>query len=363
VAGGVNLMQAETMADFESLGEFGLIERFKRRLKHRTGRVRLGIGDDATVYTTRLGWHQVASTDALVETVHFRLDTTEPDLLGEKAIAVNVSDIAAMGGEPLVALVSLALPRSLPLRFLDRLIKGFERASAAYGIELAGGDTVLSPKHLFINVTVIGEVRKNRCFTRSGARPGDALLVTGSLGDSALGLALLGQDKKNWLGPARHKNFLYRRHRVPTARVREAGLIARSAARVHAMIDISDGLAQDLSHLLAPGNLGARLFEEALPHSPALLALCRANHLNPLSFSVSGGEDYELLFTLPPQDVNKITRQFHKAGALAIPIGEITEEPGRLFLVKADGRVEPISGTPGFDHFKARRGPATRSGT
>jgi len=357
-------MQAEAMADFETLGEFGLIERFKRRLKHRTGRVRLGIGDDAAVYTPRRGWHQVASTDALVETVHFRLDTTEPDLLGEKAIAVNVSDIAAMGGEPLVALVSLALPRSLPLRFLDRLTKGFEKASAAYAIELAGGDTVLSPKHLFINVTVIGEVRKNRCFTRSGARPGDVVLVTGSLGDSALGLALLDRGK-NWLGPARHKNFLYRRHRVPTARVREAALIARSSARVHAMIDISDGLAQDLSHLLAPGNLGARLFEEALPHSPALMAVCRANHLNPLSFSLSGGEDYELLFTLPASDVNKITRQFQKAGALAIPIGEITDESGRLSLVRPDGRAEPISGTPGFDHFKAqaRRGQAKGSGT
>ncbi|UCD10745.1 MAG: thiamine-phosphate kinase [Nitrospinaceae bacterium] len=340
------------MSDFEKLGEFGLIARFQSRLKHRSRRVRLGIGDDAAVYSPRLGWHQVASTDALVETVHFRTDTTPPERLGEKAIAVNVSDIAAMGGVPLVALVSLGLPASTPLKFIDGMMKGFEKASADYGIELAGGDTVASPRHLFINVTLVGEVRKSRYFTRAGARPGDTLMVTGSLGDAALGLALLGKRRQPLQGGTKHKNFLCRRHQAPTARVREAALLARSRARVGAMIDISDGLVQDLSHLLESGGLGARLWEDALPHSTALRRICAANRLNPLSFSLSGGEDYELLFTLAPVDVKKITRQFQKANALATPIGEVTANGGQVSLLRSSGRLEPLPRALGYDHFK-----------
>lgn len=344
------------MSDFEKLGEFGLIDRFRTRLKHRSSRVCLGIGDDAAVYRTRPGWHQVASTDALVETVHFRTDTTPPELLGQKALAVNISDIAAMGGVPLVALVSLGLPGNIPLRFIDGLMKGFEKASSEYNIELAGGDTVRSPKHLFINVTLIGEVREKRFFTRAGARAGDAVMVTGTLGDSALGLALLGKSRKPWQGEAKHKNFLCRRHRAPTARVREAALLARSHAQVTSMIDISDGLVQDLSHLLEAGGLGVRLKEDALPHSPALRRICTDNQISPLPFSLTGGEDYELLFTLAAVDVKKITRQFQKANALVTQIGEITAEEGEVALVRSDGRCENLSGALGFDHFS----PAAR---
>jgi len=351
------------MSNIEKLGEFGLIERFRARLKHRSPRVRLGIGDDAAVYIARPGWHQVASTDALVETVHFRVETTPPERLGHKAIAVNVSDIAAMGGSPLVALVSLGLPPRVPLRFIDGLMKGFERASAEYGIELAGGDTVRSPKHLFINVTLIGEVREKRCFTRGGARPGDALMVTGTLGDSALGLALLESGGGAWRGTAKDKNFLRRRHQEPSARVAASALLARSRARVTSMIDISDGLVQDLSHLLEAGGIGARLREDALPHSPALRNICALNQKSPLSFSLTGGEDYELLFTLAPVDVKKITRQFEKAGTPVTPIGEITAEEGAITLVRSGGRCETLSGSLGFDHFKpqARRRTSPRS--
>ena len=172
------------MANVKSLGEFSLIDRLSRKFKHQAENSVLQIGDDCAVYSSSK--NQLVSTDALVENIHFNLSTISPELLGEKAIAVNLSDIAAMGGTPKRALVTLGVSKKISVSFLDRLYSGFNEICNQFQVELAGGDTVSSPKCFFINIAVIGEAK--RIFTRKGAKPGALIFVTGTLGNSSLGL-------------------------------------------------------------------------------------------------------------------------------------------------------------------------------
>jgi thiamine-monophosphate kinase len=339
------------MGNLKRFGEFGLINRFRTSLTARSSQVKVGIGDDCAVYRPRPGYLEIASSDALIEKVHFDLQTTTPEQLGRKAIAVNASDIAAMGGVPRLALISIAIPKTLPVKFLDRFYKGINQSCLNYQMELAGGDTVASPRHLCINITIIGEVSQKRCFLRTGARPGDRIFVTGTLGDSALGLRLLQSPRKKWLGSRKVRKLLEETHQDPTARVIESGLLAKSKARVTSMIDVSDGLIQDLRHLLKTDNLGADLERNLLPESQALSQVCSLNQLNPLDYILSGGEDYELLFTLHADDVRKLKRQFSHAHAQVSCIGEVTATPGSIRLIGTDGRHKTLSKIRGFEHF------------
>ena len=339
------------MTHLKKLGEFGLIDRLKSRLKFRAPGTRLGIGDDCAVYESDRGTYQIVTTDAMVEKVHFDLKTISPEQLGRKALAVNISDIAAMGGVPRLALICLGIRPSLSVQFLDRLYSGINELCLRYGIELAGGDTVCSPKHLFINITLLGETPKNRLFTRSGAAPGDRIFVTGTLGDSALGLKLLKSPRKKWKGARGAIKELTHKHLDPEPRLRESRMLAKSTARITAMIDVSDGLGQDLYHLCEAANVGARLWEESLPIAPALSRVCSLNHLKPLDFILSGGEDYELLFTLKSEDVKKLLRQFHRANVPVTPIGEITSDSVAVTLRKRDGSLQVLPKGMGFNHF------------
>jgi thiamine-monophosphate kinase len=339
------------MRNLKQIGEFGLIDRFRTRLTTRSSRVKVGIGDDCAVYRPKPGCLEIASTDALIEKVHFDLATTTPEQLGKKAIAVNASDIAAMGGAPRLALISIAVPKTLPVKFLDRFYKGINQSCLNYQMELAGGDTVASPRHFCINITIIGEVSKKRCFLRTGARPGDHIFVTGTLGDSALGLKLLQSSKKNWKGARKYRKLLEEAHQDPTARVVESGLLAKSKSCVTSMIDVSDGLIQDLRHLLKAGDLGADIARDQLPESQAFAQICSHNQLNSLSYILSGGEDYELLFTLHADDVRKLKRQFSKANAQVSCIGEVTATPGSIRLIETDGQHKTLSKIRGFEHF------------
>jgi len=340
--------------DLEDLGEFNLINRLQSRLKYRSRQVIQGIGDDCAIYSTSSGTHQIISTDALVENVHFNLKTHPPEELGIKSLAVNISDIAAMGGTPRMAVITLGLPKKLPVAFLDRFYSGLNKASQQYEVALVGGDTVASPKHLFINVTILGEVKKNRFFTRQGAQAGDKIFVTGTLGDAALGLKILQSKAKKWSGPAASRNKLVQKHLAPTARIRESRWLAKSRLKVTAMIDISDGLAQDLNHVLTASGVGASLQNSLLPTSRPVARFCRENGLKPLNYLLYGGEDYELLFTLKAEDVYNFKESIDKFGSPVTQIGEITKSR-KITLIGDRGQRQTLSEPFGFNHFKAKR--------
>jgi len=335
------------MSKTKELGEFDLIHRLSSRLKFRAADTTLGIGDDCAVYPVKAGMKQVVTTDALVEGIHFDLATTTPQALGRKALSVSLSDIAAMGAVPKRALVTLGIPKKISVSFLDKLYAGFNTICNRYEVEMVGGDTVSSPKCFFINISVIGESK--RISTRCGAKPGDLIFVTGTLGDSSLGLKLLRKKKRG--GISKDYKFLMARHSDPTPRVLEAGILVRSRINITSMIDISDGLVQDLYHICQASKVGARIHEGRLPKSEAFSRTCNKNQINSLPLILNGGEDYELLFTLPPDGVKNLKRHFLKAKALVTQIGEITLKPKKVLLEKSDGRNEFLPPSEGFNHF------------
>jgi len=258
-----------------------------------------------------------------------------------------------MGGTPYLALISLGFPTSTSTKFIDALYSGLQTICNSYGIELAGGDTVASPKHLFINVCVLGEACKNRVFYRTGAKPGDQIFVTGNLGDSAMGLRILMDKNKNFIA-TKHRNALVKKHLEPIPRVKESGLLAKSRLKVTSMIDVSDGLTQDLGHLCAKDKLGANLYEDSLPVSEALKSACLQKKHAPTPWVLQGGEDYELLFTIKPEDVKNLKRLFLKADSFVSHIGEIAKSPKKITLIKRNGSKVSLKPATGFNHFKQK---------
>jgi len=340
--------------DLSKLGEFGLISRLQSRLKYRSSQVIQGIGDDCAVLSLNNGNYQVLTTDALVETIHFNLKTHSPEQLGWKTLTVNISDIAAMGGQPKFAVISMSIPNSFPVDFLDRFYKGLNQASLKYKVALVGGDTVASPKHLFINLALLGETLKKKVFVRSGARPGDKIFVTGTLGESALGLKILESPRKKWKGSKTLQKKLIQRHLKPEPRVEVATWLAKSKFKVTSMIDISDGLTQDLGHILKAGKVGAELWESELPISKPLLKYSFINGLPALESALSGGEDYELLFTLAPEDVTYLGKEsITKVDPPVTQIGVITTQKG-IRLISKTGRSKTLHRSMGFNHFKGK---------
>lgn len=331
------------MSKIKELGEFGLIHHLSSRLKFRASDSVLGIGDDCAVYPVKSGVYEVISTDAMVQDIHFKLSTTTPEALGRKALSASLSDIAAMGGTPKRALVTLGVSKKISVSFLERLYTGFNEICNQFKVEIVGGDTVSSPKCFFINVSVIGEAK--RVFTRQGARPGDLIFVTGTLGDSSLGLKLLNKKKKG------DYKFLIERHLDPTPRVHEAYILAHSRINITSMIDVSDGLVQDLYHICKASKVGARIYEDRLPQSPEFSNTCSGNSISPLPLLLNGGEDYELLFTLPADGVKNLNRQFLKAKVLVTQIGEITLKPRKVSLEMRDGTMKTLPQSEGFNHF------------
>jgi thiamine-monophosphate kinase len=337
------------MKKIKDLGEFGLIDRLSRNFKNHLSDTVLPIGDDCAAYSASSSKNQVVSTDALVENIHFKLSIISAEQLGKKAIAVNISDIAAMGGTPTRILITLGISKKVSSSFLDQLYKGIRKTCELYNIELFGGDTVSSPNCFFINVTIIGETKKGKLFTRKGARKGDLIFTTGTLGDSSLGFKI--QYEKKWKCSAKSKKYLLEQHLTPIPRLKESQLLARSTRKINSMIDVSDGLVQDLHHICKQSGTGAVIFEEKLPQSPEFSKVCSDNNLNPTPFILNGGEDYELLFTLPADGVKNLYRQFEKAKALVTHIGEITQPSEKVSLLKKNGKREILRQSSGFNHF------------
>lgn len=300
----------------QQLGEFGLIDRI-RKMTSVPDPSWVGIGDDCAVIplSPETGGAPASdllvSTDMLVEGTHFLMEDISPRQLGWKSAAVNISDIAAMGGKPIATFLSLALPKTLPEQWMQEFMEGYNEISEKYGAALLGGDTTCSPDRICINVAVLGTCPRGKAKLRSAARPGDLVCVTGTLGDSAAGLRLILGGQK---GAAPR---LMDRHYTPTPRVEE-GLALSCLPGVHAMMDISDGVGSDLRHILDESGVGARIDTGKLPISKELQDLCIKKGWDPRELALCGGEDYELLFTMDPQETPDIPYTV---------IGEITANP------------------------------------
>ncbi len=328
--------------ELRNLGEFGLIDRIAQRLPAGAG-VALGIGDDAAAFAPAPGQLNLITTDMLVEGIHFDLSYSDPLSLGKKALSVNLSDIAAMGGKPRHYLLSLAIPPAITLDFLDNLISGMLSRAEQFGVHLIGGDTCSSSGPLVLNLTVLGEQSPDMLVRRSGARPGDQICVTGTVGDSALGLRLLRQGGRKGDAIARHLD--------PLPRVRE-GLALAEAAIPSSMIDLSDGLLADLGHILDLSAVGARIYSEELPLSDTFRKHFPLVTEEALSLALAGGEDYELLFTAPPEKIPQIFPLLEKMGTPVSVIGTITEENTRA-VIGSDGKEISLD-RKGYDHFSGR---------
>ena len=331
------------------LSEDQLIEAISRLLSGGEPGVAVGIGDDAAVVDPGSG-SLVLTTDLLAEGVHFERGSISARDLGAKAVTVNVSDIAAMAASPRYALVAVGLPPDVEAAWVVELFGGMREACSEYGLALVGGDTNRAGL-LVLSVAVVGEAAPGRALLRSGARPGDRIVVTGELGAAAGGLALsrAEPDVTSVALSAPWGRALVEALERPAARVGEAQILARSGAT--AMMDVSDGLAKDLSRLCDASGVGARVTVHALPVSAALADGAAALSVDALSLALSGGEDYELLATMPAGSVEDAAAQLSEHfGVRLSDVGEITKEP-RLLSVDAEGRTAELA-PEGWDHFR-----------
>ncbi|MBI3030879.1 MAG: thiamine-phosphate kinase [Candidatus Rokubacteria bacterium] len=331
----------------ERLGEWGLIRRIRRTIGSGAPGVRVGIGDDTAVLQLTAGAWLLATTDLVIEGIHFRRRSAGPADIGWKAMAVNLSDIAAMGGTPRFALVALACPEETEVEDVDQFYDGLTAAAAPHGVALVGGDTSASPAGWIVNVTLLGEI-EGAPRLRSGARPGDVVAVTGVLGRSAAGLAVLEAGRRPDL-PGPVLDEVERAHLRPAARVAEGKWLATHDA-VHGMIDLSDGLATDLGHIATESALAARVALPRLPVAPSARAVAQALGLDPVELATTGGEDFELLFTMERSAAEVIATSLGSAtGAAVTVIGEISDgAPGVTFL-DAEGRAVDVG--HGYEHF------------
>jgi len=334
------------------LTETELIKMIRARAGGGTG-VRVGIGDDCAVLEPGRGL-LVVTTDLLLENIHFRRQYTEPADIGWKAMAVNLSDIAATAGRPRWALVALACPEGTTAAEVEAFYTGALKLGDEHGVVIVGGDTSVSPTGWLVNVTLIGEAI--RPVLRSGAQPGDVVAVTGSIGASAGGLALL-EDGRELPGlPASARARVVAAHLRPQPRVAEGRWMA-DTGDLTAMIDLSDGLATDLGHITIESTAGARIHLDRLPVDESTRAVAAALGRDPLDWATSGGEDYELLLTCPPAAFEGLAAELREAtGVPLTAIGEITAGAPRIRWLDADGRERPVA--PGFEHFggEGRRG-------
>jgi len=324
--------------------EFDLIELIRTRCSVARTDVRLGIGDDAALLLPPAGHELAVSTDTLVAGVHFPLGTSARDL-GWKALAVNLSDLAAMGATPAWALLSLTLPESAR-EFVDGFAQGFAELAAQHGVALVGGDTTRGP--LAVGVTVHGFVPPGRALRRDGARAGDLVFVTGTLGDAAAGLRCLDRADVRaaalFNAPPDTREVLVGRLNRPTPRI-AAGSALRELAS--ACIDVSDGLLADLGHVAARSGVGIELDADSLPASSALLALFERDER--LLLQAAGGDDYELAFCVPPTRAGDVQRDLARIGGGATRIGRVVEGE-RVRVFDRDG-AELVFERGGWNHF------------
>jgi thiamine-monophosphate kinase len=339
-----------------AIREFTLISHLRRRFAHPSSGLVQGIGDDAAVIATSTPrwWH--LTTDVLAEGIHFDLKDMPPQAVGYRAAMANLSDIAAMGADPRYLLVSLAIPKTFKQPQVHKLYTGLMKACRPYDVALIGGDTSSSKAGLFLSITLIGTTSKRRALFRHGANVGDQIYVTGTLGDSLAGLRLLtsthasqSPGKRRQALSRAHRQFLIRRHFYPTARIAE-GRWLNNDRLASAAIDLSDGLSGDLRHVCAASRVGAEVELSKIPISPACQAYAQTFGASPVQLALTGGEDYELLFTASPNQCDTIERQARRRGYRLTCIGTI--HPPQFGIQMAfEGRTRALPVTS-YEHFR-----------
>ena len=340
----------ETLAD---IGEFGLIDRIEALLQKEGGRPRelvIGMGDDCAAFRPRPGMDLLVTCDTMVEGRHYLSRHISALDLGRRAMTINISDIGAMGGTPVYALVSLGLQSNTPAEDVDALYMGFLDALRPFQAVIMGGNITRSGGADFIDITLIGEIPSGTWVRRSTARPGDVILVTGYPGEAAAGLQILLSDPS---APGLRDHPLVKAYITPSHRAIEGAAIARSGLAT-AMIDISDGLLGDLGHICDQSRVGARLHQKGLPLRPPLREAARQLQRDPIEFVLGSSDDYELIITCPPEKVEEIVSVVAASGPLPITaIGEITppsEGEGVISMTSPDGLVRKL-GRSGWNHF------------
>ncbi len=337
--------------DVSEIGEFGLIKRLRKGLLESAEGLAVGVGDDAAAFETPGGMLNLVTCDVQVEGVHFLRNAMTPFQIGRKSAAINISDIAAMGGQPTFMLISLGLPENTPVSFVDGLYEGLRHECGLFGVQVIGGNMAKSPERIFIDVFLLGQVKKGRALLRSGASNGDLVAVTGSLGDSAAGLALLLDEQVNVDEETRRA--VVEAHTSPTPKVAE-GLLLSETGLATAALDVSDGVVGDVGHICEESGLGAVLWSYDLPISDAARKVADAADANVLEYALFGGEDYQLIFTATKTNMNRITEEFEKSGTSVTIIGCM--ETGEPHVRVVDDSGEEIDFQSGaWDHFSRKQ--------
>ncbi|WP_158551395.1 thiamine-phosphate kinase [Rhodohalobacter sp. SW132] len=332
------------------LGEFGFIDQVAALFGTENNYGETGIGDDCAVLPYGEGTSLLVTTDMLIEDRHFRREWISPEDLGYKSLAVNLSDISAMGGKPLYAFLSIGLSDDLSVSWIEKFFRGTQELTQLHDVQLMGGDTTKSPGPVVINYTIIGVMQTDSILWRSGAKPGDHIAVLGNPGESGAGLKLLldgapadGEDEQKLIS-AHHRPQLY---------VEEAQFLA-SFGGVNSMIDLSDGIESDARHIAQKSGITLQMKVDQIPISPTLQRVCDTRSWDPLELAVASGEDYGLLFTAGGEKIDHLQQEFHqKFGYSFITIGEVTEGPAELQWMK-NGEMVDV-GKKGFDHFKSEK--------
>lgn len=330
------------------LGETELIHRFFEDQPVPKLTAAVGIGDDCAVLDDRPGYKLLVTTDQLVERVHFLQDISSARDIGYKSVAVNFSDIAAMGGQPTALFLSIALPGSTAISWLEGFRDGMFELCGQHDVPLLGGDTTGSQEDIVISVVALGRVKANNLKLRGMGQEGDILCITGPLGDSAAGLKLLEATEQSGL-KREHRSYLINRHLCPRPELEEGNWLGRHKA-VHAMMDLSDGLAIDSSHIASKSNVGIDINWDKIPMSEAYLSFMDIDGDEAKDLAVHGGEDYHLLCTVAGDHFQELASQFESEfGSLLHAVGKVTKKHKEIRYLK-NGEPFQVSGKK-FDHF------------
>jgi thiamine-monophosphate kinase len=322
------------------IGEFGLIDLIRKKIFSKDQQVIVNIGDDAAVVKSSPDRLLIFTTDTMVEKVHFDLSYFTFEEIGWKAMAANLSDIAAMGGLPTYALVTVGLPKSARINDVLSIYEGATKIAQKNNCRIIGGDTTLVKKDLFISIALLGEVEKKFLVTRSGAQRGDLIGITGKLGEALAGLEFLKRF-------GRGDPLLIKKHLKPEPKIDQARILI-GKLKVNSMIDISDGLSSELYHLAEESKVGAVLYEQNIPISTRCKKTALLLNGNPLGWALSSGEEYELLFSVDKKDKSKLERI--KAKLDISIVGEVTDKRQGVRIVRKSGAVQELKRS-GFAHF------------